>query len=59
MHHRRIRFKCRKRRHKQRGRGCKAAANCWQPPKQMKKTSKKFLLKLEKTKVKLLKTKGC
>ena len=58
MRCRRIRFKRRKRRYKQKGRGCKVATNCWRPHKQFGKgepeyiyqVCKNLLLKIRKNK---------
>ena len=46
MCRRRIRFKRIKRRYKQKGRGCKAAANCWRPHKQFGKGEPEYIYQM-------------
>ena len=46
MRRRRIYFKRRKRRYKQRGRECKAATNCWRPRKQFGKGEPEYIYQL-------------
>ena len=46
MRRRRIYFKRRKRRYKQRGRECKAATNCWRPRKQFRKGEPEYIYQM-------------
>ena len=46
MRRRRNYFKRRKKRYKQRGRGCKAAANCWRPRKQLGKREPQYIYQM-------------
>ena len=43
MRRRRIKFKRRKRRYKERERGCKAVTNCWRPHKQLGKGEPEYI----------------